>query len=201
MDNSYIAGKILVWLELLIFCFFSLSNDFKENRICTCRWVTVACKDLREWGWRRYGCVGSDWMLCAFGGVTCTVDWELMHGGDLHSFSNPCWRHWLLSHADSSKTGSKKMRFGYFFSPASFSELLLTSFIVMRSAFRIEYFSVPLSLRWKRSVHWLFLQHSIISASIPAQDGWLNKALNKPDVDWCIRAMRYCHHQWLSAMA
>lgn len=149
MDNSYIAGKILVWLELLIFCFF-LYPMTKENRICTCRWVTVACKDLREWGWRRYGCVGSDWMLCAFGGVTCTVDWELMHGGDLHSFSNPCWRHWLLSHADSSKTGSKKMRFGYFFSPASFSELLLTSFIVMRSAFRIEYFSVPLSLRWQR---------------------------------------------------
>lgn len=48
---------------------------------------------------------------------------------------------------------------------------------------------------------WLFLQQNIISASIPAQDGWLNKALNKPEVDWCIRAMHYCHHQWLSAMA
>lgn len=53
---------------------------------------------------------------------------ELMHGGDLHSFSNPCWRHWLLSHADSSKTRSKKTRFGFFIPPpfASFSELLLT---------------------------------------------------------------------------
>lgn len=47
---------------------------------------------------------------------------ELMHRGDLHSFSNPCWRHWLLSHADSSKTGSKKTRFRFgffwFFSPS-----------------------------------------------------------------------------------
>lgn len=57
---------------------------------------------------------------------------ELMQRRDLHSFSNPCWRHWLLSHTDSSKTGSKKTKFGFgffwgvFFPPfASFSELLL----------------------------------------------------------------------------
>lgn len=48
---------------------------------------------------------------------------------------------------------------------------------------------------------WLFLQRSIISAYISAQDGWLKKALNKPEVDCCIRATRYCHHRWLSAMA
>lgn len=48
---------------------------------------------------------------------------------------------------------------------------------------------------------WLFLQHNIISASIPAQDGWLNKAPNKPGVDWCIQAMHYCLHRWLSSMA
>lgn len=47
----------------------------------------------------------------------------------------------------------------------------------------------------RKYTDWVFLQHNIISASIPAQDGWLNKAPNKARVDWCIQAMHYSHHQ------
>lgn len=54
------------------FYFVSPSAVFKGNGVYTCGWATVACKDVREWGWI-YGCVGSGWLLCAFGGVTCAA--------------------------------------------------------------------------------------------------------------------------------
>lgn len=50
--------------------------SLKETGFVPVDEVTLACKGLRECGWRRYGCEGSGWMLCAFGGVTCTVDWR-----------------------------------------------------------------------------------------------------------------------------
>lgn len=69
----------------------SLSNAFKENRICTCRRVTVASKQNGD---------GGDMVVWAQAGCSVPSEEspalrirELMHGGDLHSFSNPCWRH------------------------------------------------------------------------------------------------------------
>lgn len=53
----YIAGKIRVWLcwvvNLLLFLY---RTNLKKTGFVP---VTVAWKDLREWGCRRYGCVGS----------------------------------------------------------------------------------------------------------------------------------------------
>lgn len=76
---SCVTGKNRLKLcsVFISFYFVSPSDLFKEKRIYTCRRVAVACKDMREWGWRRYGCVGSSWMLCAFGGVTCAVHCEV----------------------------------------------------------------------------------------------------------------------------
>lgn len=99
---------------LILFILFLHQLSLRGNRVYTCGRLTVACKDVREWGWR-YGCVGSTGCSVPSEESPALRIVELMHRRDLHSFSNPCWRHWLLSHADSSKTGSKKTRFGLFF--------------------------------------------------------------------------------------
>lgn len=150
MDNSYIAGKILVWLKLLIFCFFLYPMTLKKTGFVPVDgWLLLAKIWENEDGgdmvvWAQTGCSApSEESPALWIGSWCTgeicIHLVIPAGGTDYYLTlilqRPVQRKWDLD---------------IFFSPASFSELLLTSFIMMRSAFRIEYFSVPLSLRWQR---------------------------------------------------
>lgn len=157
---------------------------------------------VREWGWR-YGCVGSGGLLCAFGGVTCAAHcgcWcteEICIHLVIPAGGTDDYLTLILQRPVQRKRDLDCVFFLFF--PL---RLPLFRSYCWRSLWRWcphlvlnVFLSLSRCREGGKHTDWVFLQHNIISASIPARDGWLNKALNKPGVDWCIQAMHYSHHQ------
>lgn len=137
--------------------------------------------------------------------------------GALHSFSNPRWRHWLLSHSDSSKTVSKRMTvreeiyLGWvLFSVCIFSRSLCAYGL---SCWRPHPFLLCIIFVWGSSNMVITVQgrpncFNITVLSQPplqCEITWL--AEQSPEhnpfwveLDWGLWGRHYRHHQWAASL-